>query len=301
MGMICRLICSLLLLPLGFALIGVAPGAGNNWMADLDGDLPLSQLSIPGSHDSGARFEPVPGTATCQKLSIAEQLAAGVRFLDVRCRHLDDAFTIHHGAVYQKLSFAEVIADVLNFLDAHPGETVIMSVMKEHTTSGATRSFEATFDSYTDQAPKRWWLESKVPKLEQARGRIVLFRRFSSQSAPKGIDASKWPNNTTFGRGKRLRVQDRYVVANNGDKWKWIESLLDEAREGAPETLFVNYTSGYRSGMFGIPNIPAVSNEINPKLETYFASHGIGRYGVVVMDFVDVKRASLIYESNIGK
>lgn len=296
--MIRRLIRSLFFLPLGFTSIGVCHGAGNDWMTDLDGDLPLSQLSIPGSHDSGARFEPFPGTATCQTLTIAEQLAVGVRFLDVRCRHLNNAFTIHHGQVYQNINFTDVLNDVLGFLNANPGETVIMSVKQEYNAEGNTRSFEATFDSYVAQNPGQWYLASAVPSLDQARGKIVLFRRFSANSTPKGIDASSWPDNTTFNQLGRLRVQDRYVVPSNTDKWDVFEAGLEEARFGGPDTLYVNFSSGYRSGLFGIPSIPTVSDAINPLLETYFSNNSSGRFGVVVMDFVNANRASLIYGTN---
>ncbi|MBN2843687.1 MAG: hypothetical protein JXM68_11380, partial [Sedimentisphaerales bacterium] len=57
----------------------IAFAADNNWMQDLKDTALLSQLSIPGTHDSGARFEPIGGTAKCQNLTIAEQLAIGVR------------------------------------------------------------------------------------------------------------------------------------------------------------------------------------------------------------------------------
>ena len=63
--------------------------AGNDWMSPLDGGLLLSQLSIPGTHDSGARFEPLSRTAKCQTLTIGQQLDAGARFLDIRCRHVN--------------------------------------------------------------------------------------------------------------------------------------------------------------------------------------------------------------------
>src|SRR5688500_16988143 len=59
----------------------------SNWMGSLPDATNVAQLSIPGTHDSGARTEPVGGTAKCQNLSIADQLTAGVRYLDIRCRH----------------------------------------------------------------------------------------------------------------------------------------------------------------------------------------------------------------------
>lgn len=273
-------------------------GAGNNWMTPLNGSLPLSQFSIPGTHDSGARFEPVSGTAKCQNLTIAEQLNAGIRFLDIRCRHIDNAFTIHHGQVYQNINFADVLNSTIGFLNANPGETVIMSVKEEHTPSNNNRSFEATFDSYVAQAPSKWLLGSATPTLDSARGKIVLFRRFGASSTPKGIDASNFPDNTTFSTGGRLRVQDRYNVSNNDDKWNAIQAVLNEARYGGPNTLYVNFSSGVSSGIFGIPNITGVSNNINPRLTTFFNSNPSGRFGSILMDFADAAKAQMIYNTN---
>ncbi len=266
-------------------------------MTPLNGALPLSQFSIPGTHDSGALVEPVSGTAKCQNLSLGDQLNAGVRFLDIRCRHLNNAFAIHHGSVYQNMNFDDVINAVTGFLNSNPGESVIMSVKEEHTASGNTRSFEATFDWYVAKNPGLWRLDSGIPTLSQARGKIVVFRRFGAGALPKGIDASNWPDNTTFSTGGTLRVQDRYTVSNNDTKWSSILAVLNEARYGGPNTLYVNFASGVQS-IFGIPNIPNVSNNINPRLSTYFNANPSGRFGVILMDFADASRSSLIYNTN---
>lgn len=280
------------------ALPAFVVAAGNDWMTPLNGTLPLSQFSIPGTHDSGARFEPISGTAKCQNLTIGEQLAAGVRFLDIRCRHMDNAFVIHHGQVYQNINFADVLNSTLGFLDANPGETVIMSVKEEHTPEGNSRSFEATFDSYVAQTPSRWLLGSGIPTLAAARGKIVLFRRFGASSLPKGIDASNFPDNTTFSTGGQLRIQDQYTVPNNDPKWEAILAILNEARYGGPNTLYVNFTSGYKSLTFGIPSITTVSNNINPRLSTFFTSNPSGRFGSILMDFADAARCAQIYNTN---
>jgi hypothetical protein len=41
--------------------------------------LLLSAITIPGTHDAGALYDPVyaPGTTKCQNLSISDQLIAG--------------------------------------------------------------------------------------------------------------------------------------------------------------------------------------------------------------------------------
>ncbi|MBK1881406.1 phosphatidylinositol-specific phospholipase C domain-containing protein [Luteolibacter pohnpeiensis] len=285
---------------LGMLLIltASASAAGNNWMTSLNGSLPISQFSIPGTHDTGARYESFPGTAKCQDLTIPEQLNAGIRFLDIRCRHIDDAFTIHHGSVYQNLNFADVLNSTISFLTANPGETVIMSVKEEYTSSNTTRSFEATFDAYVAQNPGVWLLGSNIPTLSAARGKIVLFRRFGASSLPKGIDASNFPDDTTFSTGGTLRVQDHYNVSSNTDKWNQIKAILNEARYGGPNTLYVNFSSGVNTSFLGIPSITTVSNSINPQLTTFFNDNPSGRFGAILMDFANADRASMIYNTN---
>lgn len=272
--------------------------AGNNWMTPLNGSLPLSQYSLPGTHDSGARFEPASGTAKCQDLTIADQLGAGVRFLDIRCRHINDAFAIHHGQVYQNMNFDDVLNAVFGFLSANPGEAVIMSVKEEYNASGDTRSFEATFDSYVAKNPSKWMLGANIPTLDAARGKLVLFRRFGAMSTPKGIDASNFPDDTSFSTGGYLRVQDHYNVSNNDTKWNYILAILNEARYGGPGTLYVNFASGVASGAFGVPDITSVSNNINPRLTSFFNANPSGRFGAVMMDFADTSKCSLIYNTN---
>ncbi|UKB80072.1 phosphatidylinositol-specific phospholipase C [Chryseobacterium sp. MEBOG07] len=274
----------------------------NSWMSGLQDNISISKISIPGTHDSGARVDApvVSGTAKTQDLSIAEQLNAGVRFLDIRCRHIDNAFTIHHGAIYQNLNFDDVLNACYAFLNSHPSETIIMSVKEEYDASNTTRSFEQTFDSYVQKNSSKWDLGANIPTLGAVRGKIKLLRRFSSGTT-KGINASPWADNTTFdinNSGVQLKVQDYYKVTNNDDKWNGISSLLNEAKNDSNGKLFVNFTSGYKPGIFGIPSIPTVSNNINPKLKTFFQTNTHGSYGVMPIDFVNAELSELIVKTN---
>jgi len=278
------------------------PIAMNSWMSGLQDNISISKISIPGTHDSGARVDApvVPGTAKTQDLSIAEQLNAGVRFLDIRCRHIDNSFTIHHGAIYQNLNFDDVLNACYAFLNSHPSETIIMSVKEEYDASNTTRSFEQTFDSYVQKNPSKWDLGANIPTLGAVRGKIKLLRRFSSGST-KGINASTWADNTTFdinNSGVQLKVQDYYKVTNNDDKWNGISSLLNEAKNDTNGKLFMNFTSGYKPGIFGIPSIPTVSNTINPKLKTFFQTNTQGSYGIMPIDFVNAELSELIVKTN---
>ena len=280
----------------------LAPIEMNSWMSGLQDNISISRISIPGTHDSGARIDApvVSGTAKTQDLSIAEQLNAGVRFLDIRCRHIDNSFTIHHGAIYQNLNFDDVLNACYAFLNSHPSETIIMSVKEEYDASNTTRSFEQTFDSYVQKNPSKWDLGANIPTLGAVRGKIKLLRRFSSGTT-KGINASPWADNTTFdinNSGVQLKVQDYYKVTNNDDKWNGISSLLNEAKNDTNGKLFVNFTSGYKPGIFGIPSIPTVSNNINPRLKTFFQTNTHGSFGVMPIDFVNAELSELIVKTN---
>jgi len=284
-----------------------APSAGatvplSSWMATIPGQISLSQLSLPGSHNAGARYEHIGGTARCQALTISEQLHAGIRFLDIRCRHTDNSFFIHHGYVYQNMDFNDVMKACTAFLEQYPSECIIMSIKEEFNPSNNTRSFEQTFDEYARRYAGKWYLGAGVPTLEQARGKVVLLRRFTAQQLPKGIDASGgWAHNTTFtinSREARLRVQDQFVVPNDQVKWTRSTALLTEARDRNPEALYINFISGYRPALFHIPNIRRVANMMGSHIREYFSAHPRGRFGIIAMDFADATQSSLIISTN---
>jgi 1-phosphatidylinositol phosphodiesterase len=272
-------------LPVGVA--AEASAATGSWMSDVPGSRLLSQLVLPGTHDSCARSG--GSLVACQTRTLAEQLKAGIRFLDIRCRHISDAFAIHHGPVFQNLYFGAGVRDVcLDFLAANPSECIVMSVKEEHTSADITRTFEDTFDSYTQGQADRWHLGSAVPTLDDVRGRIVLFRRFSAARTPKGLDLHDWPDNTTFDltAPTPVSVQDRYEVPTllPGDisaKWDAVSALLDRASADPTDRWFVNYTSGASLGAY--PD--AVAAQINPKLSAALAGVFAQRVGTVLMDF----------------
>ncbi|WP_281883122.1 phosphatidylinositol-specific phospholipase C [Paenibacillus sp. YYML68] len=274
--------------------------SSNNWMGSLGNSTSLSALSIPGTHDSGALHEPVYGTAKTQDLTIAQQLSIGVRYLDIRTRHYKNTFEIHHGAVYQKQNFDNVLSTVISFLNSNPTETVIMSMKEEHTAADNTRSYEDTFNWYVAKNPSKWLLTNKIPTLGEARGKIVLLRRFPAAQLPKGIDATAWKENTTFTiqNSANLKIQDYYKVSDNSKKWNDIQSMYNEAKTQNTSWLYLNYTSGYKPGLFGIPNIRETKDYMNPKVSSFFTTNTRGRFGVSVMDFITSEHASKIIATN---
>ena len=279
------------------------PAAGDpDWMAKLPDGSSLAAFTIPGTHDSGAMHEPAAGLAKTQTLTFADQLDAGIRYFDVRCRNFNDQFLIYHGSIDQSQTFDDVLAAMYAFLDAHPHETLIVSIKEELAAQGATLTFEQLFQQYAAKDPARWFLDNRIPTLGEARGKLVLLRRFDATSATLGIAAAPavWTDNATFDitGPPVLHVEDNYIVTDDALKWSAITSLFGEATSpGDPSALYLAYTSGYQM-ISGLPNIPSVSDTIDPMLDAYFASAATARYGVVVMDFATAARAHAVLTKN---
>ncbi|HDL8276789.1 TPA: phosphatidylinositol-specific phospholipase C domain-containing protein, partial [Yersinia enterocolitica] len=114
-----------------------------NWMSHLSDTQLLSQISIPGTHDSASFRSNVFGAGFTQTQSwnIRKQLDQGVRFLDARCRLINNVFTMHHGAVFLKQQFGDFITTCIDFVKRNPSEFIILSVKQEHTVENSTKSF----------------------------------------------------------------------------------------------------------------------------------------------------------------
>lgn len=280
----------------------------SNWMAPLNGKKRLSEFTIPGTHDSGALYEakrfgfPIAGTTQCQRLPIATQLAIGVRFLDMRCVLKHEGFQIYHGDVDQQLSFDSVLDDCIAFLKIHHAETILMSVKKEHGPDDNTK-FEAVFDRYTSNHPEVWRLKDTLPTLDEARGKIVLLRRFDAARLPKGIAAAPadWKDNQSFPihGAVEIRVQDQYRLGKKEQKWPEVHALLQAAFTGQPSVLYLNFTSAYvEKTVFHIPGIREAAAAVSPALLSYFDQAPPGRYGVVILDFADPPKCEKIIATN---
>ena len=58
----------------------------NNWMSRLDGEKYISDISVPGTHDTCALYEPLRELAKCQMYTVTDQLNMGVRYPSECCQ-----------------------------------------------------------------------------------------------------------------------------------------------------------------------------------------------------------------------
>ncbi|MCM1306074.1 MAG: phosphatidylinositol-specific phospholipase C domain-containing protein [Bacteroides sp.] len=99
----------------------------SEWLSYIEDETPLKSIAIPGSHDSGS--ENMIWFSKTQSRDIADQLACGTRYFDVRVKMKKGECRIYHGPAYG-LYLKDVLRDVRDFLIANPSETVILDVHK---------------------------------------------------------------------------------------------------------------------------------------------------------------------------
>ncbi len=254
------------------------------WMSRLPDDVVLSALSLPGTHDSCALHDGLSfGFAKCQTWSLADQLKAGVRFIDIRCRHMDNRFFIYHGIIDQRMTFEEVRDVCQKFLEDHPTECIVMSVKEESSSVNTTRSFAATFSEATANDGHLWHVNHSIPKLNSVRKRIVLIDRVGKLG---GLPWSK------------LNRQDDYQ-ALLATKSKLITEQFEKAVRGERRQWFVNFCSGTLPKSLVTPKLYAQhSNSVALRILRTQASAAPVRIGTVVVDFPSEELLERIVEAN---
>lgn len=264
--------------------------SNSDWMRKLPDKTPLQKISLPGTHNTVALHEPFPGVAACQNLKLAEQLDSGVRYLDLRCRHLNDKLHLYHGIINQHLTFTDALVTIEAHLKKHPSETIILSITEERRAKENTRPFLATLKTHLNA--NNCWLKDTLPSLGQARGKMILLRRFRTNEK-FGIPATNWKSNTGHST-KLLHIQDHFHPADIDQKWRAIEKTF---KIKPSKKLLLNFTSGYVDSSFAI-SITKLSTPINKKLTTYLSTAKKRPHGIIITDFITPEIAQAILSLN---
>jgi 1-phosphatidylinositol phosphodiesterase len=267
------------------------------WMAGLADDAPLSGITIPGTHDSGARFggvAPVVDFVTalwvqCQNWTVTQQLNAGVRFLDVRCHaEPDGTLRIHHLFVDEQLSLTDVLRECIVFLAANPTEALLMRVQQEASTMPEPQ-FVAAFDRHVGEADAgdRLYREPTIPPLRAVRGRIVLM-------------PSELPSLGGIGWSSPLvSIEDDwdmgYLTPADAVERKW-HSVVTSLDAAATTTDKITISLVSANGAVVPPRF--LTDILNPRLQQEVSRRQGGAQasrslGVVLVDFVDGAAAAV--------
>lgn len=326
---VCPVVCFLFLILCFFVLIPltekgipvnkeISVKGSECWMKKLNGNLYLNEITIPGSHDAGTKYVTLPFFSKCQGEGIYEQLLNGYRYLDIRLG-VDKAkgkknLVVMHGFTHCRKSFNpfskdltldDIVSDCHDFLLENPDETILFVVKQEHG-SEPVEEFEMLFDELIRPYKKYFLLTDSIPTLNEARGKIVLFRRYNDEaglgkSSGIGFDWKSQKGHSDTSLASEINenmncvsyVQDRYEY---NVREKWAAFTKDIGR--IPSTrgtgiCFVNFLSTKGKKTYGHPY--KYARRLNKML---YEEEPEGFMGWVIVDFGSRDLAEKIYKRN---
>ena len=282
----------------------------SDWMAALPDDLPLSEVVLPGTHDSASFSPQIAFFTKCQNLTIGEQLNAGFRFLDIRLAVSGENMKLMHGFAACKtgmwlfagsLYFDAVLDQCARFLDDHPTETILFSVKHEHGDE-STDVFHGVLEGVISKYSSYLFETDKIPTVGEARGKMIVLIRYDAPASGGAacmpfnwnehdyfynFDSDPYPADNGF---YTLWVQDRYKL-DTDEKWEAFTGALNSGSVG-PNDVFINYLSTNGPPAYGHPY--KYAKDLNRR----FLSFDGQLKGWVIVDFGTPSLAARIYNEN---
>lgn len=205
----------------------------SNWMSCLPDDLYITDLSIPGTHDSGtAHTATCNSSAQCQQLSIHDQMYSGIRYFDLR---IGPDMRIVHGPTNCQFNGDGLYLDrVMNwireFLRNNPGETIILQPMENRGGDKVDKAAYRYFKTLVEIERDLFYVGDHVPTLKECRGKIVIISRldysnndYKTSGGQWALDARNWQtsriDHNYYDDEEYLnRFDFRYETYSNTDK-----------------------------------------------------------------------------------
>lgn len=109
----------------------------SSFLSALPDNALLSQICLPGTHESLARYGWPISTCQSTQSTVQKQLQDGIRYLDIRLVPKGEPgqtrLLAYHGITDQRIEFGAVLTQCWQFLQSEKGrrETIIMSIKQE--------------------------------------------------------------------------------------------------------------------------------------------------------------------------
>ena len=290
--------------------------SSKNWMSDIKDNINLKDLTIPGTHDSGADYGcpdySYSKYGKCQDMTISQQLEAGVRYLDIRLKYNknEDKLRIQHGKCYQEDHFGKVLSDIKNFFTKNPTEAIIMRIKDEDDDTDAA-IFTNRFNQYIRNYSNIIYNGTDIPNLGTARGKIIIvdfsykfnnYHPHGSQITPKGewyYDGENkydrwslnWEQMVNCNSSNEPRSKLWFSAFNqNGLNWD-----VDDVN-----SFFESATNVIGGALTTTATPRDISEYMIPKLEQDLnkPEYKKGTFGMVVLDFPSKKLIRQLIETN---
>lgn len=300
----------------------------SDWQGDLDGDTPITEVNIPGTHDSamfgiGSGLFSGVGFAHNQDLTFAQQLAIGVRYIDGRfCyekkgnpEETENIFCCHGGYIPEMngkdISLKDMLRELNKFLDDHPTEFIFLPYKcesEEDMKSGDLNALlTSIFYDYVREDSDRYMMArrgDRVPTVSEAKGHIIFTINNNS-----GIfsDYNSIANTYSSGTDEKVKELSEVFDINNIrplSKDSRIYSPSNENKEKAERVPRLIHTSCYQAP-FRTPArtsadiyqwiLGRVDKLDGVKHPTF---HNGYYYGIVLFDYVKEEECRLIIDLN---
>ncbi len=231
------------------------------WMGYIPDAMPITQMSIPATHNSYARTSPLPHCNT-QVMTISEQLGAGIRFFDMRGTMVNGEIHMLHGdeSKCKTENTLEYWFSVYrDFLQKNPSETVIVLFNKNggQNTSDIGNAFRSFAGNYRDVIFKANTRHGKMPRLGEIRGKIFIISdtplgdewAFHRSSFPGVVDEQ---NGNIPGEPGHIPIinKDGFKSPDHEGKARIVADQFNKSNQSwattnPPETLYLNWLSAY--------------------------------------------------------
>lgn len=274
----------------------------SSWMSMIEDDTLLTELVIPGSHDSGTKGMNL--VAETQDKTYLEQLERGFRYFDTRVMYTGGEFYMYH-SVKGEMKYSQVLADVKTFLDENPTETVILDF--QWTEGGNDKGiFDMLEEKLSDKlinVEGESALEFvKALTLGEARGKCLIFvgQNESNLDRPYQIARDK---DSEEREGSALRSYYN-VSYNRSSSQKYIEKYIPE---------YIEMFKNSKGGMFVLQgqltymltSIRDGEAKHDPNMNAYvkglYESNDLQYINIIMRDFVNCEKASYILNLNVAK
>ncbi|KAL0965837.1 hypothetical protein UPYG_G00286380 [Umbra pygmaea] len=252
------------------------------WMASIDDKKLLSDITIPGTHDTMA-LNGGPA-AECQAWDLGDQLKAGIRYLDLSLFAFANKLTCVTGGVDFQLSFNDVLDTVKAFLSVFKKESVLIRVKPHLLSMDDVEKLVGTIVINDTKV----WVKSNMPTLGNIRGKVVFVQ---SSYFALGVPLSETDRN---GDSKVSRIADK--------EKKLANHLTQASGMCGKRSIVLSHSSGTGFGTFlGMFLTPKkVAKKINLWLYQHLVSHYHPRacLGVIAMDFPGIELIQTVIKFN---
>ena len=266
-----------------------------NWMSHVEDNTKIKDMSLAGTHDSGALHSIADVAGKCQDISIATQLDIGVRFLDLRLQLVNNEFVLVHSFVQQNLTFETVLNDLSTFIKENSSEFIIISIKEEAGSVNSTLWFDEALHRDLTKYSDVISFDNRLPEtLGEARGKIFVLSRCNTDF---GIPAYYgWADDTSFTLDD-MYIQDNYNIQDIEEKKNDILNTIEYANTNS-DKLVLNFTSCYLDPGFPPSYAGTAALEINPWFESTIKNNN-DKLGIIVADFITENLSKVIYMRNV--